>query len=632
VTPLPWWPVVGSDVVGSTAAFVLAALCVKRSWRWARAAADDVFRHYVFLLTLTIAVFAISRSVGHLVKQILLALEHGALWEAIAPYSGATNSAAFIAVFAFCLLFGRIRRIRIRVEQATLEATAAAARAEQAELDLRGLATIFDGLNAFVYVSDADHKIRFLNRKTRELLPHIEVGSLGCEILCAEEVPCDRCDCDRVLGRGETVVREMTLASAERVVQLTEIPLQWVDGEAVKLNVAADVTETRRMEMQLARAQKMEALGTLAGGVAHDLNNVLSGIVGYPDLLLQGLPEESPLVRPLQAIRRSGEKAASIVQDLLTLARRGVAVPQVVDLNDMVRAYLKTPEFEGLQRDHPDVQVTTRLTGDELPVLGSAVHLGKTVMNLVANAAEAMPDGGAVTLSTERRTVDRPIGGAADVRTGDYAVLTVADAGEGIPSEDRERIFEPFFTKKKMGRSGTGLGMTVVWGTVQDHDGYIDVHSEVGRGTTFSLYFPVSREARSVEASVPGLECYPGQGERVLVVDDLPEQRDLARTMLRQQGYEVAVADGGEAAVRHARAHPVDLAVLDMIMDPGIDGLETYRRLRQIQPGIRAVIASGFSETARVREAQRLGAGAYLKKPYSQLQLAEAVFSELHRE
>ena len=208
----------------------------------------------------------------------------------------------------------------------------------------------------------------------------------------------------------------------------------------------------------------------MAGGVAHDLNNVLSGIVSYPDLLLMDLPRESPLRRPIEVIQESGKKAAAIVQDLLTLARRGVSTLEVANLNDLVGQYLISPEYQRLRAQHPRVEVETRLEPELLNIMGSPVHLSKTLMNLVSNAAEAMTNGGKIIIACENRHLDRSLKGK-EVQQGDYAVLRVSDNGVGISPEDLPRIFEPFFTKKKMGRSGTGLGMAVVWGTVRDITG-----------------------------------------------------------------------------------------------------------------------------------------------------------------
>ncbi|MFH1984286.1 MAG: ATP-binding protein [Pseudomonadota bacterium] len=377
-------------------------------------------------------------------------------------------------------------------------------------------------------------------------------------------------------------------------------------------------TEKKELVASLHRAQKMEALGTLAGGVAHDLNNVLAGVVSYPDLLMLQLPEDSPLRKPVATIKRSGEKAAAIVQDLLTLARRGVAVADIINLNDIVTDYLKSPEHTALKRWHPDVAFRVEIDHTLYNITGSTVHLSKTLMNLMSNAAEAMEAGGEVVVKTMNRYVDRPLRGYDEVEEGNYSALVVSDTGVGITAEDLDRIFEPFYTKKKMGRSGTGLGMAVVWGTVKDHNGYIDIDSRVGGGTTFTLFFPATRrELSAIQEDALRLESLRGDGQTILVIDDMKDQQEVARNVLECLGYVVATADSGEQALDYLRRHSADLLILDMIMDSGMDGLETFTRVRSIVPDQKAVIVSGFAETDKVRKVQALGAGVYVKKPYS---------------
>jgi PAS domain S-box-containing protein len=389
--------------------------------------------------------------------------------------------------------------------------------------------------------------------------------------------------------------------------------------------------ERRELEVRLQHAQKMEAIGTLAGGVAHDLNNILAGLVSYPELLLMQIPEDSQLRKPIMTIQKSGERAAGIVQDLLTLARRGVAVTEVINLNQIISDYLKSPEFENLQENNPSVEVKTDLEADLQNIMGSPVHVSKTIMNLVSNAAEAMPKGGKVVVTTRNKYLDSPVKGYAHMEEGEYVALTVSDTGIGISEKDLERIFEPFYTKKVMGRSGTGLGMAVVWGTVKDHHGYIDVKSKEGNGSTFTLYFPITHHQSAGEKERVSLQDYQGEGETILVVDDIQDQRDVASGILAKLGYEVTCVPSGEKAIEWLKSHTADLVVLDMIMNPGIDGLETYREIVKLYPGQKAIIASGFSESDRVKEAQRLGAGAYVKKPYLMENIGMAVKSELNR-
>jgi len=404
------------------------------------------------------------------------------------------------------------------------------------------------------------------------------------------------------------------------------------------LCIGTDITELKRaerekrdLEARLQRAQKMEAIGTLAGGVAHDLNNILSGIVSYPELLLMDIPPESPLRKPILTIQKAGERAAAIVQDLLTLARRGVVTTKVVNLNTIISEYLKSPEFENLKLYHPHIHIKTNLETNLLNILGSSVHLSKTIMNLVTNAAEAISDNGEVIISTDNRYIDKSLSGFDKVKQGDYVTLSVRDTGIGIASGDIERIFEPFYTKKVMGKSGTGLGMAVVWGTVKDHKGYIDVKSAEGKGTEFTLYFPVIRQELTIDPTMVSMDEIMGKGESILVVDDVEDQREIASEMLMRLGYSVSLVSSGEEAVDYLKKHSADLLVLDMIMEPGIDGLDTYKRILEIHPNQKAIIASGFSESDRVKEAQRLGATSYVKKPYLLEKIGKVVRDELDK-
>jgi signal transduction histidine kinase/ActR/RegA family two-component response regulator len=390
--------------------------------------------------------------------------------------------------------------------------------------------------------------------------------------------------------------------------------------------------EKKELREKLACSQKMEALGLLAGGVAHDLNNVMFGLVSYPDYLLSKTSPDNTLYEPLKTIRESGQKAAAIVEELLTLARRGVTSTKVLNLNVLIHEYLASPEFKVVCEVHPKVEVVPALSDELKPVDGSALHLKKCVMNLVSNSAEALPDGGRVVVSTANSFLDKPVRGYPDVVQGAYVLLQVEDKGIGISQEDLPHIFEPFYTKKIMGRSGTGLGMAVVWGTVQDHQGFIDVQSMLGQGTVVRIFLPASsREPTDDNVQEVRKPHDMGNGETILIVDDVPEQRTLAGQILKDLGYRVHAAESGEAAVDFVRERRVDLILLDMIMEPGIDGLETYRRILRIHPDQKAILVSGFSESERVKAAQKLGAGAYVKKPYVLESLGAAIRTELEK-
>lgn len=399
---------------------------------------------------------------------------------------------------------------------------------------------------------------------------------------------------------------------------------QIIEGRCILI----DITKQKYLEEKLQRAQRMETIGTLAGGVAHDLSNILAAIVSYPDLLLMDIQEGSHLYDPLVKIKSAGHRAAAIVQDLLTLSRRGVPISDVVDVNEMVALFISSPELEDLMARHPGIRIQTELSSEEVLVKGSPVHLAKSLMNIVFNAAEAIVDKGLIRIATEKKWLDK---GAHD--SGYYAILTVEDSGHGIAPEDLKRVFEPFFTKKVMGKSGTGLGMAIVWAAVEDHKGFIDIDSRIGHGTTVCLNFPATFEKRQFPLPVDDPMEYSGHGNTVLIIDDDLEHREIANRMLTRLGYDVVAVESGEAALtKFEDDYRPDIVILDMMLGQGLDGLETYRRILKIHPDQKAIIASGYSESSRVKKARMLGVGAYVKKPYSLKDIGAAVRHEIDRE
>ncbi|HEJ82997.1 MAG TPA: response regulator, partial [Desulfobacteraceae bacterium] len=410
------------------------------------------------------------------------------------------------------------------------------------------------------------------------------------------------------------------------------------DGEPYISGSGRDVTERisarreiKRLQNQILHSQKMEALGLMAGGVAHDLNNILSGIVSYPELLLMDLPKESPFRKPIETIKESGMRAADVVADLLTIARGVATGKEVLNLNAVIKTYLNSLEFERLEKTHTFIDFKVDLAPALLNIRGSSVHIEKSLMNLVINACEAIRGRGTVAISTANRYLDEPFKGYEDVRRGEYVVLTVSDNGSGISSEDLHRIFEPFYTKKVMGRSGTGLGLAVVWNTLQDHNGYINISSN-DRGSTFELYFPVAREELEPQAKQTVLDDYLGHGEKVLVIDDEERQREIACGMLNKLGYVADAVPSGDDAVEYLKQYPVDMILLDMVMPRGMDGRETYEKIIRIRPGQKAIIASGYARTEEVEAAQKLGAGRYIKKPYTLEKIGIAIKEELRKQ
>jgi len=375
----------------------------------------------------------------------------------------------------------------------------------------------------------------------------------------------------------------------------------------------------------------MEAIGTLAASVAHDLNNILTGMVGIPDVMLMNLPEDSPLREDIRMIRKSGLRAAAVVQDLLNLARKNAVQNSPLDLDAVLQDYLRSPEHLDILKHCPGVTVQTAVPPQKYRIMGSRIHLTKALMNLISNAAESMRNGGPISVSIESLFMDPSQGTQKEYGKGPYIRLRIQDSGDGIPAENLHHIFEPFYTTKAMGRSGSGLGLTVVCETMKDHNGYIEVQSAVGKGTVFDLYFPATQADLPQKAPEASPENYRGNGESILIVDDLESQRILLQRIVEKFGYCVHSLPSGEDAVAYLKNHSADLLMLDMMMAPGIDGLDTYKQIIQFKPGQKAIMVSGYSDAEKREELQSLGVVAYIRKPYTAKQIGKAVRAELDR-
>jgi nitrogen-specific signal transduction histidine kinase/CheY-like chemotaxis protein len=397
----------------------------------------------------------------------------------------------------------------------------------------------------------------------------------------------------------------------------------------IKVASFKDITALKQYEIEkkelterLIRSEKMEVIGRLAGGVAHDLNNVLMGIVNYPDMIIMNIDKKKFVLSAVKKIKESGLKAAAIVEDLLTLTRRGISRIEIFNINDVTNKFFNSPEFEKASRKFPDIKLKLDLDSALRNIKGSVVHINSTLMNLVYNSMEAIKKKGIIKIvSRNIKSSGKLFGKKGD----NYIMLSVSDNGVGMDENEREKIFEPFYTKKIMGRKGTGLGMSVIWGTVKDHNGFINIKSKKGKGTTFELFFPASDLPLADEEKVYDILSFKGKGERILVVDDDEYAKDIACQYLKKSNYQAESVSSGEEAVKLIKKKKFDLIILDMLMSPGMDGLDTFKKIQEIKPGLKTLIASGFSETSRVREVLETGLSKFVKKPYSYAKLMSSV-------
>jgi PAS domain S-box-containing protein len=389
---------------------------------------------------------------------------------------------------------------------------------------------------------------------------------------------------------------------------------------------ARDMTEARRLEEQLRQAQKMEAVGQLAGGIAHDFNNLLTAILGYCNLVLDEVPEDTPMRQDLEEIRAAGERAAALTRQLLAFSRRQILQPQTIDINRLIR------QLEKLLRRliSEDVELVTALADDLLAVQVDPASLEQVLINLAVNARDAMPVGGRLTIETSNVELDAAYAEQhATVVPGRYVMFAVSDTGHGMDKATQARVFEPFFTTKEQGK-GSGLGLATVYGIVKQSGGYIWVYSEPGHGTVFKVYLPPADAAAARVAAPPAGKSGADRGwETVLLVEDEDAVRALAREVLRRHGYTVLEARHGLDALRVAERHPDDihLMITDVVMPP-LSGRDLAERLVVERRTMKVLFMSGYTDHAVVHRDLTAGT-AFLQKPFTPDVFARKVRSVL---
>ncbi|MGC1453651.1 MAG: ATP-binding protein [Nitrospirota bacterium] len=382
----------------------------------------------------------------------------------------------------------------------------------------------------------------------------------------------------------------VTKSGEERWVDFTSGIIEF-EGERAGLGTAYEVTERKKLENQLCQSQKIEAVGQLAGGVAHDFNNILTAIIGYGSIIKTKLPENDPLRAYAEQILMSAERAANLTSGLLAFSRKQAIQPHPVNIDKIITSVGRLlTRLIG-----EDVELTMELGCGETAIFADPGQVEQVLLNLATNARDAMPNGGALTIRTEPVELDRDFiethgFGAA----GSYVLIIVTDTGKGMDRKTQDRIFEPFFTTKEVGK-GTGLGLAVVYGIIKQHEGYITVYSEPGKGTTYKIFLPII-EAEIEQTGTSKRADAPGGTETILVAEDDEAVRALTVKLFTEAGYKVVEASNGEEAVRKFREQKdaIQLLVLDLIM-PRKNGKEAYDEICSIRPDIKAIFLSGYA-------------------------------------
>ncbi|HEY7528770.1 MAG TPA: ATP-binding protein, partial [Candidatus Deferrimicrobiaceae bacterium] len=418
-----------------------------------------------------------------------------------------------------------------------------------------------------------------------------------------------------------------------------EITVNYVDFDGMEINCAsardlskrvAAQEKSRLLEAQLLQAQKMEAIGILAGGIAHDFNNLLTGILGHANLLQFRAEPGDEVSRSAEAIQKAADRASRLTAQLLGFARKGKNLIVNVDLHRIIDDVTTLLE----RSIDKNIRIGKCFASRELPVAGDPTQLQQLLMNLVVNARDAMPGGGELTLST-RTVVLRESYCAAHpgVTPGRYARIDVADTGVGIPESHLERIFDPFFTTKDPG-IGTGLGLSMVFGIARNHGGFVEVESAPGAGSRFTVHLPLSDgEAAATEAVSPRAATFEAGRGWVLLIDDQETVRDVCSAMLSTLGYKVSTASDGREGVEWYRRFggDVDLVIIDMIM-PNLGGRECFREIKAMNPGVRAILSTGFSLDGAVQEILDDGIAGFIQKPFRLEDLSSAVSEAIGRD
>ena len=489
--------------------------------------------------------------------------------------------------------------------------------------------TMFAAAPTAIMLFDRTGRILSANRSAESLFGYSEQEMIG-KLPTTFRHPDDADNGDEAFGqliRGErdSYRREasfVTKSGATVVAHLATALVRDADGKpAYVIGMAEDVTEQRQLEEQLRQSQKLEAIGRLAGGVAHDFNNMLTAIGGYTALALEQAETGSTLRGDLDEIRKATDRAALLTRQLLAFSRKQVLIPELLNLNDVVL------ELEAMLRPllGEDVTLTMQLDPGLGPIEADPGQLHQVVMNLVVNASDAMPKGGGITIATANCDVGE---NDDSIEPGHYVTLAVRDTGEGIDEQTLRQIFEPFFTTKDAGK-GTGLGLATVYGIVKQTGGYVAVESELGIGSAFTIYLrradgivqqPVEPEPAPVVAEPVVVAATAST--RVLVVEDEDVIRGLVDQVLRGEGYEVLLAADGDEAIALARSNRVDVLLTDLTM-PGIGGHELADRLRAAAPALKVMFMSGFAEGSDFSTTALPPATAFLEKPFTFTMLSE---------
>ena len=486
--------------------------------------------------------------------------------------------------------------------------------------------SMVESLNDLVYICSADMEIEYVNPAMGTMLGRDVVGERCYQALHGfeEECPwCERGD-DQAFG---LIVDVISSPKLNRQFSISRSPLTRKDGSVSTLTVLSDITDKVKMEAQLRQAQKMEALGALAGGMAHDFNNILGAVIGYAELALEDSVAGKTSPEDMAQIIKAADRAKTLVQKILAFSRKAEVKLEPLDVNRVIRDSVSL-----IERTIPKmISIKFNLGSDLGPVNGDPIQMEQVLLNLAGNAKDAMPDGGELLIETEAVDLDEEYAnGHLGLSPGEYIQITVSDTGCGMERKVMEHIFDPFYTTKEVGQ-GTGLGLASVYGIVKSHQGYILCYSEPGQGTSFMIYFPVLKSGEAPNERTAARSISPDRGaETILLVDDEVQLLLIGSRILGNQGYRVLTAGSGEEAlsIYHKRQAEIDLVILDVNM-PGMGGRKCLQLIRQLDPRAKIIVASGYSANGPLNDMTDWNISGYLVKPFKKDKLLALIRAAL---
>ncbi|NOX26291.1 MAG: response regulator [Deltaproteobacteria bacterium] len=647
---ISWVPVELTDSIGSILALYLAVACLIQARLWFKNKHDDIFRHYIILLTTAITIFAASRSIGHLVKQVLLLSGQNHIWQHLSPFSGGINTATFIAICTIGIYYQSVEKIHRQIEYyhhhledmvtrrtAALEDEITERKQIQQSLseEKEQLAVTLRSIGDGVITTDTAGQVVLINKVAEQLTVWRHEEAAGRSIIDIFKIvdAHDRTPLENPVTRVLSLSRIVAMANntvliakdgAEYNIADSGAPIYGQDSNIIGVVlVFRDVTAEKRLHAEMMKNEKLESVGVLAGGIAHDFNNILMAIMGNLSLTRHILDSQDRVYPLIKAAEKAAIRAKDLAQQLLTFSRGGDPVRQTAAIGEVIR------ESADFALHGSQIKCQYRIPDDLWLVHIDKGQMSQVIQNLIINARQAMDDSGSISISCENITdlaAEKFPPLAADRK---YIKISTTDSGPGIPAKSIAKIFDPYFTTKEM---GNGLGLAITNSIIAKHEGFIRVASSPEE-TVFTIYLPVAEPRSNGQAGAQStLPCYPDATAhgKILVMDDEEMIRQVTYTMLRLLGYQVVLAaDGRKALKLYLEASqtdaPIDAMIMDLTVPGGMGGKEAAAEALRLDPAAKILVSSGYSNDPIITNYRQYGFCGSLIKPYKIMDLHKAL-------